>query len=164
MYKKRIEIGEEAWAEYQRLRKNKKSLKSIKRKKSLNVMSWRRKVKLKLIVYKGGKCERCGYDKIIFLGCFHFHHKDKDQKDFVISGKSCKFETLIKEADKCLLLCSNCHAETHAIENEQKSKDNNEYVDLIKNLNLKIEKIDEEIGIIRLGGYIKKLSSLLSLF
>lgn len=75
------------------------------------VIIWRQKAKLKLVESKGGKCERCGYDKCV--DAFEFHHKDKNEKDFTISGKSWSFERLKKEADKCILVCSNCHREIH---------------------------------------------------
>lgn len=80
-------------------------------KKSIAVMNWRNRTKLKLVEYKGGKCEECGYDKPV-PAAYDFHHHN-DDKDFTISGKSWGFEKLKREADKCQLLCKNCHAETH---------------------------------------------------
>lgn len=75
-----------------------------------------RKVKEKCVEYKGGKCERCGYDKCV--GALHFHHRDPSQKDFEISKRnSIRFtknkELFLQEVDKCDLLCANCHAELH---------------------------------------------------
>jgi hypothetical protein len=75
------------------------------------VINWRKRTKIKLVEYKGGKCERCGYDK--YPEVLEFHHKDPNEKDFSISGKSWSFERLKKEVDKCILLCANCHRETH---------------------------------------------------
>jgi hypothetical protein len=45
-----------------------------------------------------------------------FHHKDPTQKDFSISakGQTLAYTTLLKEAQKCLLLCCRCHGEVHA--------------------------------------------------
>ena len=85
----------------------------IKRKNDIvnNVISWRKDKKRKLVEYKGGKCERCGYDKCIDV--FDFHHKDPTQKDFGISAKSYSYERLKKEVDKCMLVCKNCHTEIH---------------------------------------------------
>jgi len=72
-----------------------------------------RKLKLKAIAYKGGKCEKCGYDKC--PGAFDFHHLDPSEKDFGIAqAKQTRWgERLTKELDKCLLLCANCHREAH---------------------------------------------------
>jgi DNA invertase Pin-like site-specific DNA recombinase len=76
-----------------------------------NVINWRKDKKRKLVEYKGGCCEKCGYDKCI--DAFDFHHMDPNQKDFGISAKSYSFERLKKEVDKCILVCKNCHAELH---------------------------------------------------
>ena len=62
--------------------------------------------------YKGGKCVVCGYDK--YFGALEFHHVDKTKKEYAISDlKNYNFETLKDELDKCVILCSNCHAEYH---------------------------------------------------
>lgn len=73
----------------------------------------RKEIKESLINYKGGKCEKCGYDKCI--KALQFHHIDPNKKDFTISKniKSLKFEDVKKEVDKCILVCANCHAEIH---------------------------------------------------
>jgi len=68
-------------------------------------------VKIKLISYKGNKCQLCGYNRCI--SSLHFHHKNPNEKNFSISGKSLSFEKLKKEVDKCILVCSNCHGEIH---------------------------------------------------
>jgi len=73
-----------------------------------------RKFKEQCVQYKGGKCEKCGYDK--YVGALEFHHKDSNQKDFTIANaRLTSFSDKIKkELDKCEILCSNCHRETHA--------------------------------------------------
>jgi ribosomal protein L30E len=83
-----------------------------KKNKSNSVVSWRKRAKIKLVEYKGGKCQCCGYNKCI--DALEFHHLDKKEKDFTISGKSWSFEKIKKETDKCILVCSNCHKEIHA--------------------------------------------------
>lgn len=69
------------------------------------------------VEYKGGKCEKCGYDK--YIGALEFHHKNPSQKKFSISdAKLKKFDDEIKtELDKCEILCANCHSESHQIHN-----------------------------------------------
>lgn len=65
-----------------------------------------------LIEYKGGKCEHCGYDKC--MRALEFHHLNPNEKDFGLSRCLSKsISSLKKEVDKCILLCSNCHAEEH---------------------------------------------------
>jgi hypothetical protein len=75
-------------------------------------MNWRNRTKKKLIEYKGGKCQSCGYDKDC-PSAYDFHHRDPTKKDFTISKKSWSIERLKNEIDKCDLLCRNCHAEVH---------------------------------------------------
>ena len=70
------------------------------------------RAKQKLVEYKGGKCEKCGYNRCI--DNLTFHHLDPSKKDFQISGASKSFETLKKETDKCQMLCRNCHGEVHS--------------------------------------------------
>lgn len=77
------------------------------------VIRKRRNNKQFLIQYKGGKCQKCGYDKPI-PNAYHFHHLDPSTKEFTIGHRlTRKLETLKREVDKCILLCANCHAEQH---------------------------------------------------
>lgn len=76
------------------------------------VVEWRKRAKQKLVDYKGGNCVCCGYSKCI--DALHFHHLDPATKKFRIGGSSKSLETLMKEADKCILVCGNCHTEIHA--------------------------------------------------
>lgn len=73
----------------------------------------RRLLKEKAVAYKGGKCENCGYCKCIWA--LQFHHKDPSQKEFRLSsGNTPSWEKTKTEADKCILLCANCHFELHS--------------------------------------------------
>lgn len=77
------------------------------------VTKCRNSIKIKAIEYKGGCCEKCGYNK--YIGALEFHHLDPSKKDFGVSdGNYRNWLTVKEEIDKCLLLCSNCHKETHA--------------------------------------------------
>lgn len=78
-----------------------------------DVKNWRNRKKRELVLYKGGQCEICGYDKIQYLRAFDFHHVNPNEKEFSISGISCSFEKIKKEVDKCQLLCCRCHMELH---------------------------------------------------
>ena len=77
-----------------------------------NVMAHRKRTKLKLVEYKGGGCEICGYNKCI--EALEFHHIDETTKEFPVSGSTRSLERQKKEADKCIMLCANCHRELHA--------------------------------------------------
>lgn len=83
----------------------------------------RQELKKKAINYKGGKCEICSYSKSI--RALEFHHIDPSQKDFGVAAKGYtrSWEKVKEELDKCILLCSNCHSETHErIENEKQKQ------------------------------------------
>ena len=91
---------------------------SEKKTNSQNVIEWRRRVKIKLVEYKGGECEKCGYNKCIIS--LEFHHLNPEEKDFTISGKTNSFDKLKNEVDKCILVCRNCHGEIHYKIEEEK--------------------------------------------
>ena len=71
----------------------------------------RRKLKVMLVAEAGGGCAVCGYDR--HLRALAFHHVDPAAKRLQISwnGVTQSLETLRTEAQKCVLLCANCHAE-----------------------------------------------------
>ena len=75
------------------------------------VVSYRQRMKLKAVSYKGGKCEVCGYNKCV--RALSFHHLNPTEKDFTISRVTRRWESVKSELDKCRLLCMNCHAEVH---------------------------------------------------
>ena len=72
------------------------------------------KRKDELIQLKGGGCELCGYNK-----CFRaltFHHRDPSLKLFQLDVRHLgnrSMKTCLDEANKCDLLCFNCHMELH---------------------------------------------------
>ena len=90
-----------------------------------HVSDARKRLKEKLVEYKGGACEVCGYNKCITA--LEFHHVNPNEKEFGIgSMKVLSFEKCKKEVDKCMLVCANCHREIHhqqAIENQQKEEE-----------------------------------------
>ena len=71
----------------------------------------RRRIKQILIEEAGGCCAACGYDRL--PAALHFHHLDPSTKEFGLSarGLSRALERAREEAQKCVLLCGNCHAE-----------------------------------------------------
>ena len=70
--------------------------------------------KKKLVEEFGGKCKVCGYRK--YAGALDFHHLNPKTKSFALSvkGLSYSWESLLKEAEKCVLVCKNCHTEIEA--------------------------------------------------
>jgi hypothetical protein len=103
----------------------KRLLKYFYLRKNKNPMSWciecvkincaeiQKSFKIKCVQYKGGKCEKCSYNRCV--AAFDFHHIDPTKKLFNVNT-SCKkgFTTEVKEElDKCMLLCATCHRELH---------------------------------------------------
>jgi hypothetical protein len=88
--------------------------------KSKTISALRKAIKKYLVKYKGGKCEKCGYNKCI--EALQFHHKNPLEKDFAISAQlklsDFDMDKYKEEVDKCILVCANCHAEIHAEENK----------------------------------------------
>lgn len=74
----------------------------------------RRHVKQMLVAEAGGKCALCGYDR--HVGALQFHHLESSQKLFGLAarGATRSLDAARAEAEKCVLLCSNCHAEVEA--------------------------------------------------
>jgi transposase len=71
----------------------------------------RRKVKAILVAEAGGACCLCGYKR--YVGALEFHHVDPATKRLSMAarGVGLSLETARSEARKCVLVCSNCHAE-----------------------------------------------------
>lgn len=75
------------------------------------------KRKLDLIELKGGACQKCGYSKCV--RALSFHHREPKLKEFPLDGRKLSgtsWERILAEAEKCDLLCLNCHAEHHEAE------------------------------------------------
>jgi transposase len=79
--------------------------------RSQSVTRHRRHLKAVLIKEAGGECVLCGYSRL--PRALEFHHLEPADKAFALSrrGITLSLETLRAEARKCVLLCSNCHAE-----------------------------------------------------
>lgn len=77
---------------------------------SCNANRRRAEIKQKMVAYKGGSCERCGYSRSI--RALNFHHLDRTLKNFNLSkAYTKKWNLIVLELDKCQLLCANCHME-----------------------------------------------------
>jgi len=77
-----------------------------------------RKKKEFLVEKLGGKCALCGYLKC--NGSLDFHHIDRTTKFKNISQMLLRdsYEKCLLEANKCVLLCRNCHGEFESGHNE----------------------------------------------
>ena len=81
-----------------------------KRCRTEQVVPRRRAIKVALVSDSGGQCALCGYSRC--MGALHFHHLEPVIKRLEVSkATSLSLERVQREVQKCLLLCSNCHAE-----------------------------------------------------
>jgi|688.fasta_scaffold244306_3 hypothetical protein len=81
------------------------------------------KRKEELVDKFGGCCTICGYSKC--LAALHFHHIDPTMKEFALDSRKLRgttIESIEKEASKCILVCSNCHAEIHHPDHMRKER------------------------------------------
>ena len=72
------------------------------------------KNKLQVVALLGGCCQECGYKDN--LAALEFHHKDPTTKLFNLDARNLanlKWEAITEEANKCKLLCANCHRVEH---------------------------------------------------
>ena len=78
------------------------------------VVARRRAVKAMLVADAGGACVLCGYSRT--MEALQFHHRDPATKEFHIAhrGAARSIAKARAEAEKCILLCANCHAEVEA--------------------------------------------------
>ena len=60
------------------------------------------------------KCSKCDENHI---ACLEFHHLNPEEKDFTIAEALQKLnlskDSILKEIEKCEVLCSNCHRKLH---------------------------------------------------
>ncbi len=83
---------------------------------SCNTKIRRYRAKAAAIKYLGGKCSECGWHGN--QAALQFHHTEPNKKDFVIGNvANRKWEFIIKEIKKCILLCANCHMIHHSTKN-----------------------------------------------
>jgi len=107
-------IDKQKAIEYKR-RWNKNYYKENKDLEKKRIFDRRKKIAIWLTDHKSTlQCINCGEKTAV---CLDFHHLDGNDKDRSLSlsikwgwGK----DRIMKEIDKCIVLCSNCHRKLHA--------------------------------------------------
>ena len=90
-------------AEVRRQRRNASTYRYQKRQRKI--------AKAELVSMRGGRCEDCGYQAVV--AALEFHHREASSKEFEIGNSSVSRERRRAEAEKCDLLCANCHRARH---------------------------------------------------
>lgn len=81
-------------------------------KKCQNKTLKERKIALLELLEIPCECVLCKYSKC--KEALEFHHVDPDKKEYSISElRSHSKSTIVKELEKCILVCANCHREIH---------------------------------------------------
>lgn len=84
---------------------NKSYYKDKEAKRRAKMKQWWREFKATLA------CVECGEDHPAALD---FHHRDPNEKDFILSKFAQKsIRSVKRELEKCDILCSNCHRKLH---------------------------------------------------
>jgi len=71
-----------------------------------------KKFRSKLKNMLGGKCSKCNYNKSPYALDFH-HTRGKKEANISFLIKDGAKQKALKEIEKCILLCANCHREVH---------------------------------------------------
>lgn len=84
------------------------------RSKGGAVVDYRRRLKVRAVEYMGGCCYECDVSGPSAI--FDFHHVDGSDKRFGIGedGIPRRWDKIVAELEKCVMLCANCHREVHA--------------------------------------------------
>lgn len=78
------------------------------------VVRHRRRRKVRAVEHMGSTCYAC--DRVGPPALFEFHHWDASEKEFGLSrsGIPRRWDRVVAELEKCVMLCANCHREVHA--------------------------------------------------
>ena len=93
-------------AEYRRKKRNETTYRYQK--------AHRKALKEELVRARGGRCADCGFAGA--PAAFDLHHRDPREKEFAVSTFNGSLKRFLAEAQKCDLLCANCHRLRHAAE------------------------------------------------
>lgn len=72
----------------------------------------RHRFKERLLTLRGARCEDCGYEACVTA--LEFHHREGRDKSFGLGGFKGRWEQALAEAEKCVVVCANCHRLRHA--------------------------------------------------
>ena len=109
-----------AW--YAKMSEERKAHKyDVQKKRRIELSEWFAEFKLTL------KCSKCSESHI---ACLDFHHAESSKKESTvanaISGGWSK-ERVMREVEKCIVLCSNCHRKMHYDERRTKETPEGEF-------------------------------------
>jgi hypothetical protein len=80
---------------------------AVTKKRHQEIQNWFRRYKSALC------CLHCGENH---PACLQFHHRDRLDKSFTLAsvvGRASSIKQIMREIEKCDVLCANCHAKLH---------------------------------------------------
>jgi transcription elongation factor Elf1 len=95
--------------------KNKERARNKTNERKLKIRRWLQELKSTL------QCKGCGENRI---ACLDFHHRNPTEKDMSIVKaveNAWSIQRILKEIEKCEVLCSNCHRYLHWLEKQGRS-------------------------------------------
>lgn len=97
-----------------RRKSNPEKYEQEKRSAAESIRKGKRETKIRLVKLFGGKCKYCG---VMDDPCIYdFHHRNPTTKESEIArlvNKTRDWGIVLKEAQKCDMVCSNCHRKIH---------------------------------------------------
>jgi len=88
-------------------KKNKEETRQKQQERRKEIREWFADYKSKL------KCTNCSEDHPVTLDFHHLEDKDQEVSRLVADGSSKK--RILKEINKCIVLCANCHRKAHIV-------------------------------------------------
>lgn len=130
--------GKAAVTAYNEIHKEKRSAYSKEYSRKYRDAQFKNKRKLEFCLYKGGTCSECGFVATEeTIAAFDFHHTNPLEKEHTPSDMlMLKKSKVLKELDKCVLLCSNCHRILHHRQYRAKLAERQEGVTTIEKQNI----------------------------
>ncbi len=102
--KEKRKVSNAAW--YKRSKEG-----SVRKKKTGNDANYQYKRDLLNTIKRNSGCVFCGESEPV---CLDFHHTNPNEKDFEVSKiDRHTVQELLNEAQKCIIVCSNCHRKIH---------------------------------------------------
>jgi len=85
------------------------------RKCHVSAESHRHKIRQRIVDYFGGVCSGCGLkDDASIYDCHHVNPQEKEIRIAKLIRMTEKWDKIVKELKKCVLLCCICHRKLHA--------------------------------------------------
>jgi hypothetical protein len=91
--------------------------------------------KIRAINKLGGRCKICGEKNIHMI---EFHHESENKENNISQILDNRWSSFEKEISKCILLCSNCHAEFHCniSKNNHNRRQFNRKIEILKKIGI----------------------------